>query len=399
MPDLAIIRSILPSQGSFEEFVARSRYQRPKINQHGNQWTFRAYVPELQPDGTFTRERKRITLGRIEEMTKTQASKEADRILESINNGRFVAAAQMPFPQIVTKYKETRLKTLQSSTQGKYLSHLKNHIEPAFKGSRLADIDTPTIEAWLMGKDALSQNTKADILHVLSAIFTALRDWNWWTEENPCERVKIGAIESVREKKLLSTDEVQRFLASIPDTKICTAEAARLIAMTAAVAGARISEVLGLQWHDVDAEAQTLAIRRKARRGDVGATKSKSSRRTRQIGTLAADLAAFRPAAAKPVDWIFHRNGEPLDDRDLQQHVFRPAAEVAGIYFEGFGMHMLRALNVTWRMHEGASSIEAAKAAGHASSRVTERYTILDPSREQAHVAGILKRVRSETIN
>lgn len=399
MADLATIRHILPTKGGFEKFVARSRYQRPPVKQHGNQWTIRAYVPELQPDGTFTRERKRISLGRIDEMTKTQACKEADRILESVNNGRFVAAAQLPFSEIVAKYKDTRLKLLQPSTQEKYKSHLKNHIEPAFKGSRLADLDTPTIEAWLLAKDSLSPNTRADVLHVLSAIFTALRDWKWWTEDNPCERVKIGAIEPVREKKLLTADQVQRFLACIPDTRICAAETARLIAMVAAVAGARISEVLGLQWQDIDFDAQTLAIRRKARRGDVGATKSKSSRRTRQIGTLAADLKAHRPAASKMEDWIFHRDGEPLDDRDLQQHIFRPAAEVAGCYFEGFGMHMLRALNITWRMHEGASSIEAAKAAGHASARVTERYTILDPAREQNHVAGILKRVKTETIN
>jgi hypothetical protein len=43
------------------------------------------------------------------------------------------------------------------------------------------------------------------------------------------------------------------------------------------------------------------------------------------------------------------KGGCLLDDLDFQQHVFRPAAAAAGIYFEGFGMHMFRRINVTVR--------------------------------------------------
>jgi len=380
-----------------EACVARSRYQRPPVVEHGDQWTIRAYVPELQKDGTYVRIRKRIKIGRLDEMTRTAAKKEADRILESINNGRFVAAAQMPFSEITKRYRETRLKILAKSTQEKYSSHLKNHIEPRFQGSRMADIDTSAIEAWLMALE-VAPNTRADILHILSAIYAAMIDWGWWTEANPCERVKLGRIEAVREKRLLSTDEIQRFLAAIPDTRICSAAAARLIALTAAVSGARVSEVLGLQWQDVDLGAKAIRISRRARRGDVSTTKSAAGKRMRAIGSLANDLHRIKPEGAKAGDWIFQRDGATLDDRDLQQHVFRPAAEAAKVYFEGFGMHLLRAHNVTWRQHEGASAIEASKAAGHASVRVTERYTIPDPEREQAQVAGILRRVGRETI-
>jgi hypothetical protein len=49
-------------------------------------------------------------------------------------------------------------------------------------------------------------------------------------------------------------------------------------------------------------------------------------------------------------DYILQKKGGCLlDDLDFQQHVFRPAAEAAGIYFEGFGMHMFRRINVTVR--------------------------------------------------
>ncbi|MGI8746244.1 MAG: hypothetical protein ACR2NN_27420 [Bryobacteraceae bacterium] len=60
-----------------------------------------------------------------------------------------------------------------------------------------------------------------------------------------------------------------------------------------------------------------------------------------------------------------------IDDRDLQQHVFRPSAEAAGIYREGFVMHMFRRLNVMWRQEAGATPLEARRAAGHASLDMT----------------------------
>jgi hypothetical protein len=83
----------------------------------------------------------------------------------------------------------------------------------------------------------------------------------------------------------------------------------------------------------------------------------------------------------------------PPDDRDLQQHVFRPAAEAAGIYFEGFGMHTFRRLNISWRQEVGATPFEAMRAAGHSKPVTTWLYTVTDEARERAHVEAILARI------
>jgi hypothetical protein len=110
----------------------------------------------------------------------------------------------------------------------------------------------------------------------------------------------------------------------------------------------------------------------------------------RQIGPLAALLFEL----GRDKVYIFEREpATPPDDRDLQQHVFRPAAETVGIYFEGFGMHTFRRLNITWRQEEGATPFEAMKAAGHAKPETTWLYTITDAERERKHVEGILARV------
>ena len=135
-------------------------------------------------------------------------------------------------------------------------------------------------------------------------------------------------------------------------------------------------------------------MERRQHRGDVDDPKSESARRVRQVGVFAHELLRYA-AGRRPEDFIFRRkDGRLLDDRDLQQHVFRPAAEAAGIYFEGFGMHTFRRLNVTWRQEVGATPIEAQKAAGHASLHMTFLNTQSDEAREREHVGRILERLR-----
>ena len=167
-----------------------------------------------------------------------------------------------------------------------------------------------------------------------------------------------------------------------------------MIIVTAAAGGLRVSEVLGLQPGDIDIEKETLQVERRQHRGDVDEPKSEASQRVREIGALAREL--LRYAAGKAIDqFIFARkDGGLIDDRDLQQHVFRPAAEAAGIYFEGFGMHTFRRLNVSWRQEAGATPIEAQKAAGHASLNMTFLYTQTDAERERQHVSRILERLK-----
>ena len=179
----------------------------------------------------------------------------------------------------------------------------------------------------------------------------------------------------------------------MPDTTFISADGARLIVITACAAGLRVSEVLGLTPADVDATSETLRVERRWRRGDEADPKSEASKRLRQIGGLAFVLLAY--ATCKPAhEYIFTRpNGVPLDDRDLQRDVFRPAAEAVGIYHEGLGMHVFRRLNVTWRQQAGATPVEAQKAAGHTSLDMTMLYTQTEEQREREHVGKILERL------
>jgi integrase len=128
----------------------------------------------------------------------------------------------------------------------------------------------------------------------------------------------------------------------------------------------------------------------------TGETKTQAAKRTRQIGPLAVELFAL--VEEKPEDaFIFGgRTGLPPDQRHLQGAVLRPAAERAGIYTKGFGMHAFRRLNISWRQEVGATPFEAQKAAGHTNPSMTYLYTVTDEVREREHVEAIWDRLKEK---
>lgn len=364
----------------------------------------RPYIPVPGTEG-MDRKQRPIRLAFVDEKPserKLMALKQ--EAMAAVNQGKFLLQAQIRFKELVEKYREARLPKLEPATRERYESHLANHILPVFGKLELADINRQAIEAWLNreglkhehGEDeyeALGYWSLWSLRGIMSASFTAAIEWGLWQGVNPCRGVKLGQKIEKREKRIPSAADLQRFLAAIPETDVLQAESARAVVLTAVAAGLRVSEVLGLQVDDVDPLNGTLTVARKWRRGAEGPVKSASARRVRQIGPLAKQLADI----GRGRHYIFEREpGMPPDDRDLQRYVIRPAAEAVGIYHEGFGMHVFRRLNVSWRQEAGATPFEAQKAAGHAKPEMTWLYTITDAEREKQHVEAIWARVMPE---
>lgn len=377
----------------------RMRWQNPAIEREDKSprqyYYIRPYIRQaLDPSGKP--KRKRIKLGYVDEkLSQRQLEQRKADKMGPINRGTALIEVQIPFQELVDKYLETRVPKLGTITQEKYRGHIKNHILPSFGSSSLGDISRQAIEAWMVKKsEALGWWTLTDLRNILSAIFTAAIDWGLWTHANPCQRVKVGRKTEVREKRIVTADEFQRFILALPDTAILSVDAARLAVLTAATTGLRVSEVFGLEPEHVDPVKHTLRVVQRWCRGDVGPTKSAASKRPVQIGSLANLL--FELGRGK--HYIFEREpGAPPDDREFQQHVLVPAAKAVGIYFLGFGMHTFRRLNITWRVEVGATPTEAMRAAGHTRADMTLLYTVTDAARDEAVAERILDRLMPKT--
>lgn len=400
------------------------RYQDPKIQTRADVkrpfYFIRPYVPTVTATGV-ERKKQSQPLGFCDEITMREAKARKQQIMASINAGKFLIQAQIPFRTVCEQYLERHVPTLGSAAQERYPLQISNHILPTFADMRLCDITTAIVESWLREKagphewrrvkngrgeiredevtvksPGLSWWTLSDLRGILSGIFTKARDWRLWDGANPCEGVNIGRKKAKRQKRIPSGEDLLKFLEALPETPIISGAGAKLIVITACVSGLRVSEVLGLRATDIDPEGETVKVERRWRRGDEDEPKTEGSRRVRQIPGLARDLLAYA-ANKSPHEFIFTRSGgSPLDDRDLQRDAFRPAAEAVGTYHEGFGMHVFRRLNVTWRQQAGATPVEAQKAAGHGSLDMTLLYTQTEDQREREHVRTMFDRLRPD---
>lgn len=365
----------------------RVRSQDPKLERHGDRWRIRPWVPYVTTTGEVARRQESIPLGKVGETTRTQAIDRKREVLAALGAGPVTMQANIKFSDLAERYRELGIPLLAASTRAKYVGHLERHILPAFGKLRLVEIDRLTVETWLSAKTKLSHATRLDLRNILAAVFSWAHSRRLWGGENPAHGAEVGRGGTVREKRYMSPEQIRRFLAEIRDTAVIPARQARLVASVAIVGGLRVSEILGLRREDLGADH--IDIRRAWVRGAVDETKTKASARRVFLGELVDELRRL-PA----LGYLFGiEGGDPPDDRDLQQHVWRPAAERAGIYHSGLGLHTLRRLHITWSQDEGAGALETMLRAGHTRVSTTTLYTMPDPRRGRALAETLLSRI------
>lgn len=217
-----------------------------------------------------------------------------------------------------------------------------------------------------------SPETRANVLAILSNIFSKARAWECHEAPNPCEHVELGRKYAVRPKVLLSSAQVDMLLEILPPD-------VRLAAEICDVTGCRISEVLGLQERHIDLTNGTAVIEQAWRRGDL-APVTKSDRGVRVVPLLdVADEIAQR-MTGRPSRFLFDNgSGEPTDDREMAK-ALRAAMKRLRLWKEGTGFHSLRRRAITEWQQAGATTAETARMAGH-SPRMVLDYTVADVDR------------------
>jgi hypothetical protein len=106
-------------------------------------------------DGSLKGVQERVYLGSCAEMTRLQARVEAVRAVAKLNNRTAVVQAQIPFGVFLDKYTRRFIlkpDNLSASTQGRYLSFIKNHVRPAFGELRMAEVTARRTDEWLIAK-------------------------------------------------------------------------------------------------------------------------------------------------------------------------------------------------------------------------------------------------------
>jgi integrase len=230
------------------------------------------------------------------------------------------------------------------STRTHYLPWINNHIEPKWGDYLLANVKPFLVQEWLKSLP-LRKKSKQHIRSIMRQVFTWAMMWELLdVRENPMSlvRVKAGPDEEPKTKRILTPDEFQALLPEIP-------EPFRTMVLVAACLGLRVSEILGLQWGDIEWERLEIKIQRAVVLATVGKVKTPKSK---SVMPLDPDLAALlleyqRSTApnAHPEQWLFQnparRKPWPWRPSHIQSKWIRPAGlKVTGE--DGIGWHNFR---------------------------------------------------------
>jgi integrase len=374
----------------------KARVQHPQVkvrkDRKDQPWVFRYRHDEMQPDGTPKALRKYQAVGPSkgeDAITKKQAEVERDKFLAKLNAPTVETAVQQVaatgvalFGAVANMYEEGylgRADQISTPTRKKEVFYLHQYMVPRWGSLRLNQIQPQAVEDWLHAAFD-SWWTKHGVRGIMVRIYAYAEGHGLWEEgkRSPASRAKLGKKRLARERKILSFEETARVLTHLDETN-------RLVIEICIATGARISEVLGLVWKNVNADAGTIRIAQRVWHQEVGRPKSEDSKRILGIGDLADRLRAKAKAdGATPEAFVFQQKrapGKPLWDSGVRDALHQ-AAEAEGCDFPGLGPHSFRRANITWRQQVGGSAIEASKIAGHSDLEMTGEYTFVTPERQ-----------------
>jgi integrase len=244
-----------------------------------------------------------------------------------------VGDPNLRFDEAAQDWWDNRVVKLRPATKSAYSAAMK-HLRASFGKYRLADISPADVAAYVSARE--SQGAKGwtikGELTPLSGIFRYAARHLGFTGTSPVavlDKVERPSTDDQKPKRVLSAEQLQRLIDSVDDYY-------RLLFELTAETGARLSEVLGLVWAEVDLDQQAVHFTSQLdRAGNRAPLKTKRSDRhleiTPQLASKlrAAKLAAFRSGDH---DFVFvSRAGTPHDHRNIGGRVLARAVEKAGL--------------------------------------------------------------------
>jgi integrase len=296
-----------------------------------------------------------------------------------------------------------RVRGLRPSSLESYESIQRVHVSPVLGSRPVTTVDTDAIEAFSAGllKKGLALKTVRNMLGFLHQVFEhaiALK----LIRENPVRHAekpggkKSGANPDIR---FLTVSQLEAVIREIPD-EIVIREAKptrkgrdgpspppspdvlgpvlRVIIITAAMTGLRMSELRGLRWRDIDWAAQRVRVRNTYVRSehDAEGKSELSTKRSVPMTTLLAGLLdswSQRTVFGSDLDLVFAhpQTGKPLDRSKVLKR-FKAACKDAKVPVIRF--HDLRHTFGTRLAASGVPLRTIQEFMGHADTKTTQIY-------------------------
>lgn len=332
---------------------SRQRYQNGSLikvpRAHGpSDWVLRYRVTL----GDGRRVQRQAIIGTTAEYkTDSQAEKAADKVRLTINNS--TPSAQAPTVGIVAwHFREVELNDANErrswSTKTNYKEMLDLFILPRWETTRMLDVKSVAIEAWLgtlvstkKERKPLENGTKQRIRNILSALFSHAQRYEFVPiGHNPVKLVRQSGKRS-RIPDILGASEIRALWEG------SKAREKAAIALNFGN-GLRRSEGFALKWQDIDFLNGTASVVRGIVKGHVGDVKTEISKKLVPLHPHQLEsLASWRAVSpyCDDSDWLFAshvmRGKKPYWPDMILRRQIQPLAKKLGIK-KTIGWHTFR---------------------------------------------------------
>jgi integrase len=377
--------------GDWLKKMARRRYQKGTLRIRGkvNQvWELLWREDYIKHNGTIGRRLVSKVIGPVRMFTRRQAQKLADEFLRPLNQGKVTPHSTILFREFIEKYfVPNAFPTLKQPTQSRYHRTLKNHLLPAFGEYRLCEIGTLDIQSFVLKKMGSGLGwASADLFrNLMSKIFGTAKKWGYFAGENPASGVELPEYRPVREKHILTPDQVSALLDEMR-------EPFHTMVLLALLTGLRVAEILGLRWEDVDFSSSVLRVSQRCYRGQMDTPKTKSSKRSLPLPSPCLEALKRHQAKRNPngnvsgSGLVFETSkGTPYGDTNLLHRELKPAGRKIGAPW--LNWHTFRRTHATLLQFVGGSLKDAQAQLGHSKLSTTlDFYTFAIPAHQREAV-------------
>jgi len=272
--------------------------------------------------------RKSVLVGTV---TKYPTKSDAERAVEAERMKVNALGPQAHFHSVTIGalmdrfIKEYAPKHCRRNTLNCYRWTFDKHVRPKWGAEFVHNVKTMAVQEWLEGYKA-SRQVKGHIRGYMHTLFNQAIRWEL-LERNPITLVRQSR-KRLKSPRALTTDEFKALVAKLK-------EPYKTMVVTIACLGLRVSELLALQWGDINFENLTVRIQRSFVTGEVNPTKTEASESTLPLDSDLAEALLqhkARTAYKADSDYVFAGDsGKPRWAGILLTDHIKPAAAEAKI--------------------------------------------------------------------
>jgi len=375
-----------------KEAMARRRYQEGCLFTRGvggrKVWVARWREDILLPDGTVGRIMRSQVLGPV---CRIPSRREARQLMHSLlrptNQGLRKPHSTMMFGDFAQKWEEAVLPTYRASTRNFYRDILRRHLVPRFEQHRLCDIHTPDLQVFLNQKaERYAPSVLYHIRATMSRACASAKEWGY-LEHNPASGVRLPQKHPIRPKVTFQPAEVRTILNHLQGTH-------RTMVLLIAVTGMRVSELLALQWSDIDFARRLVHVRRTFYRGSFGLPKTPTSERVIPISdglfvALQRHMGNVRQNASPLV--FPNADGKPYEAANLLRRLLHPALAKCGLPKTGWRVFRRSVATALSEMREPVRTTQ--QVLGHSSPHTTLAFYTQSVEESERNAIAKLERI------